>query len=120
MTARSQTARVGPFSAQEARLLRQVKEAVRQAEPQAQVILFGSRARGDAGEESDWDLLVLVDGEVDRRRKDAIRQGLYALTLTLPDCPSLSAIVHSRTEWDSPLFHAMPFHERVDAEGVPL
>ena len=27
----------------------------------AQVILFGSRARGDAHEDSDWDLLLLLD-----------------------------------------------------------
>ena len=26
------------------------------------VVLFGSRARGDATEESDWDLLVIAEG----------------------------------------------------------
>jgi predicted nucleotidyltransferase len=30
-----------------------------------QVILFGSRARGDAGPESDWDFLALVEGAGD-------------------------------------------------------
>ncbi len=29
------------------------------------IVLFGSRARGDFGESSDYDLLVVVDGEPD-------------------------------------------------------
>jgi len=36
------------------------------------VVLFGSRARGEATEESDWDLLIIVEGlprsPLDRRR----------------------------------------------------
>ena len=120
MISRARAARAATFSARDAALLRQVREAVREVEPEAQLILFGSRARGDAEAESDWDMLVLLDGEVDRRRKNAIRERLYTLSLALPDCPALSAIVHSRAEWESPLFRAMPFHERVEAEGVPL
>ena len=36
----------------------------------AQVWLFGSRARGDAGPSSDWDLLVVVDDDTDVRLLD--------------------------------------------------
>jgi len=35
----------------------------RQLLPNERVILFGSQARGDAREDSDWDLLVLLDKE---------------------------------------------------------
>jgi len=31
----------------------------------AEVILYGSRARGDEREDSDWDLLVLTDESLD-------------------------------------------------------
>ena len=34
--------------------------------PHSEVILFGSRARGDARKDSDWDILILLD-------KDKIR-----------------------------------------------
>jgi predicted nucleotidyltransferase len=37
------------------KLLEQIKQAVRQAEPDAEIILYGSRSRGDALSESDWD-----------------------------------------------------------------
>ena len=36
--------------------------------PHSEMILFGSRARGDAHEGSDWDILILLD-------KDRIQTG---------------------------------------------
>jgi len=34
-----------------------------------QIILFGSRARGEACPDSDWDVLVVVEGEMSREEK---------------------------------------------------
>ena len=39
-------------------LLKQCKQAIQSVESQAEVILYGSRARGEAGEDSDYDILV--------------------------------------------------------------
>jgi predicted nucleotidyltransferase len=33
------------------------------------IILFGSRAKGNAKEDSDWDFLVIVDKDLDRKKK---------------------------------------------------
>lgn len=44
-------------------ILEEIKRVVLQVDFDAEVVLFGSRARGDFHEESDWDLLVLVDKE---------------------------------------------------------
>lgn len=41
-------------------LLEQVKQSVHEIEPDADIILYGSRARGDAHAESDWDFLILL------------------------------------------------------------
>jgi predicted nucleotidyltransferase len=60
-------------------LLIRVKQAIHDVEPAAEIILYGSRSREDAGTESDWDFLVLVDGPVNDARIDAIRHRLYDL-----------------------------------------
>ena len=101
-------------------LLGRVRSAVREVEPDARIILYGSRARGDAGAESDWDLLVLVDGPVDHARASVVRHRLLEVSLEQEDCPVLSAIVRGKSEWDSPLYRAMPFHANVEREGVEL
>ena len=38
-----------------------IRDTIRALEPTAQIILYGSRARGDAREDSDWDVLAIVD-----------------------------------------------------------
>jgi len=42
-------------------ILEEIRELKRRLLPDEKMILFGSLARGDAREDSDWDLLVLLD-----------------------------------------------------------
>lgn len=58
-------------------LLDRVQKIIRQVEPEADIILYGSRARGDARHDSDWDFLILLDGEVDSDRTLKVRYQLY-------------------------------------------
>ncbi len=53
-------------------LIEQVKQAILEIEPSAEIILYGSRSRGDFNEESDRDFLILVEGTVDDKRIDNI------------------------------------------------
>lgn len=99
-------------------LQRRVKQAVQTIEPEAQVILYGSRSRGDSQGESDWDFLVLVDGAVDQERTDRIRHRLHEIEWECGEV--ISSVVRSRREWDSSRSRAMPFHENVEREGVRL
>jgi len=95
-----------------------IKETVRVVEPRARIILYGSRARGDSRPDSDWDLLILLDGAVDLAREKKVWHQLYHLELELGE--ALCPVVLSRQDWGSQLYQAMPFHQNVDREGIVL
>lgn len=93
-----------------------IRRAVRTVEPGAEIILYGSRARGEAEADSDWDLLVLVDGPVTTDRKRAVRHRLYEVEWDSNEV--LTAVILSRQNWNSPLYRAMPFRRNVARDGV--
>jgi predicted nucleotidyltransferase len=99
-------------------VLARVRDEVRTVVPNASVILYGSRARGDAGGQSDWDFLVLVEGPVDQALVTEVRDRLYDLELETGMV--LSAIVRSRAEWRSPRYSVLPLKQIVEHEGIIL
>lgn len=99
-------------------LLERCCELIREVIPGATIILYGSRARGDAGPESDYDLLILAKGPVSWRVEDAIREKLYPLELETGAVFSIAA--YSEEEWNSSLYRAMPFSQNVRREGIFL
>lgn len=99
-------------------LLKKVKDTVLKIAPDAQVILYGSRSRKDAGPESDWDFLVLTDLMVDDELTDTIRHQLYEIEWNTGEV--LSVIVRNRQEWNKPPLQSTPFHANIESEGMAL
>lgn len=108
------------FPAAEATLLLQFVAAVQAVEPGARIVLYGSRARGDAAPDSDWDFLVLLDGPVDRGRMQRVRDAVFDVELSLDGCPVLSTIIRGKDEWETPSYRVMPFRQNVEREGIAL
>ena len=96
-------------------LLSECKAAVQEVVPHADVILYGSRARGDEQHDSDYDLLVLADCDLNMDIERAIVNQLFPLELRTGKV--LTVLVYERTQWNSPLYRAMPFHTNVTREG---
>jgi predicted nucleotidyltransferase len=105
-------------TATDRQLLAECKAAIREVAPEAGLILYGSRARGDAQEDSDYDLLVLVDREVDMDLERAIVDRLVPLEVRTGKV--LTVLIYSRLQWDAAQYRAMPFHKNVTREGVPI
>jgi predicted nucleotidyltransferase len=105
-------------SAADIGLLEQCKRAIRAAAANADVILYGSRARGDAREYSDYDILILVDGPADMALEERILDKVYPLQLDTGAMFTL--IVYNKQQWDSALYKAMPLHKNIDRDGVLL
>lgn len=86
------------FSEKDVAFLQQVKATVLAIDPKAEVWLFGSRARGDAREDSDWDFLVLTERIVDQEYKELIRGPLFYLGLEHGRI--ISTTVKNRMDWE--------------------
>jgi predicted nucleotidyltransferase len=99
-------------------ILSKIKKSVLNIEPSAEVFLFGSRARSDFTKFSDWDFLVLVDGEVNTARADRIRHSLYEIEWDTGEV--ISTIVKSRQLWNDPDYWIVPLYKSIEREGILL
>ncbi|MFQ6034328.1 MAG: nucleotidyltransferase domain-containing protein [Sedimentisphaerales bacterium] len=99
------------------RILFACRDAIRANYPTARIVLYGSQARGQAGPESDVDLLVLLD-EVTAAKKRAIRDTLYEVGLA--EDSVISAIVRSYQAWNSSISQATSLYRVIQQEGIQV
>lgn len=99
-------------------ILQKVRDKVRETEPNAKVILYGSYARGEYNKDSDLDLLVLLDKDHTSRKE--IKRIKYALyDIEFETGVIVSPLVLSRHEWEAK-HRRTPFFENVTREGQVL
>jgi predicted nucleotidyltransferase len=94
-----------------------IKRNISEIDPLAQIILFGSRARGDERTDSDWDLLILTDYPVSLNKEREFRNHLYDLELETGEPFSLFA--YSKVDWETKQ-KITPFYQSVTKEGICL
>ena len=94
----------------------QVKESVRKIDPEAKVILFGSKARGDAKKDSDWDFLILTSQRVNEKLKRTIREKLIDTELEAEEV--ISTLIYSKKSWLK--YKNTPLFENISSEGIEI
>ena len=96
----------------------QIKNVVRQIDPTAVAILYGSRATGKARKDSDWDILILVDKPaVSIKDEQVFRNNLYDLELDAGE--AISTFVYAKDDWNTRL-SVTPLFQAVKQNGVIL
>jgi uncharacterized protein len=95
-----------------------IKQLVHNVDPNAQVILYGSFARGDNNKNSDIDLLIILDKEnITYQDEKQIKYPLYDLEFDTGQI--ISPFVLSKSDWESK-HRITPFYANVKQEGIEL
>ena len=84
--------------------------------PNSSLYLYGSRARGDANEESDWDLLILLD-------KPNLIAGDYDITYPFRELgwqlgEEISPHIYTKKQWNE--WDFLPFRKNVEQDKIIL
>lgn len=105
------------MSSKEKEVLRRIREVAHQSVPKGgRVLLYGSRARGDAREGSDWDLLILLD-------KPKLAAEDYDVTYPFRELgwdmnEEISPHIYTQKQWNEWTF--LPYHKNVERDKIEL
>lgn len=108
--------RVTKISESDKALLAELKRVVALIHPEAQVVLYGSAARGERTADSDYDVLVLTNRRLSSVEERELDRAIY--DLQVEKGVVLSAIVCPEEEWRDPILQASPYRKNVLREGV--
>ena len=103
---------------QKEEILYAIKEVIAQVMPTgARVVLLGSQVRNDAREDSDWDILILLDKlKIEAEDYDNVSYPLVELGWSLNEC--VSPVLYTLKDWMR--YHFSPFVHNVKDEGIRL
>ena len=84
-----------------------LKSQIREVIPEAEIILFGSRVNNTAHAESDWDILVVTNNAIDRKKvKQAIHDKIFPLSVAIGSF--INVLLLTARDWKkAPSYYAL-------------
>jgi predicted nucleotidyltransferase len=102
----------------EKKVTERIRAKIMEKDPTAEVILFGSHARGDANKDSDWDILILVNKpNFKMKMEDDYRGPLYDIELDIEE--PISTIIIPKDDWES-RHVPTPLYQNIKEQGIHL
>ncbi len=106
------------MNSKEQHIVNLIKSRISKKNPKAEVVLFGSHARGQANSNSDWDILILLNNiSVDRNLEREYREELFDIELEIGE--PISTFVYSKKDWESK-FVVTPLYKNIKQDGILL
>jgi uncharacterized protein len=96
----------------------QAAQSLKSELPVSKVILFGSKARGQADVYSDLDILVVLSCPVTARLRDRVSEKLAEINLQ--NDVVLSSVVVFEKEWADGLIRYTPIHAEIQRDGCEV
>jgi uncharacterized protein len=107
-----------PLSSAERSALIAFREAVRSFDPSADLVLFGSKARGSGAPDSDLDVLIVTDQTATAAVQSRLAEIQFGVELKYDIVIGL--VIENRAFWGSAQGHSLPLHWAIDREGVAV
>ena len=99
-------------------ILEQIKRLGKELLPEgSNLLLYGSRARGDYRSDSDWDLLVVVDKEK-QQLQDFDQYAYPFIEMGWQTGQEINPMLYTRKEWEKR--HFTPFYHNVEHDKIVL
>ena len=98
--------------------MQMIKARIKDKNPLAEIVLFGSHARGQSHKNSDWDILILLnEPNINRLIEKEYQDELFELELEIEQ--PISTFVFSKSDWEQK--HAItPLYQNIKREGIYL
>lgn len=106
-----------PIAEEERQAIQAASTLLKNRFPIKEIILFGSKARGDADDESDIDLLVLTERKITWQERKALISALFDLELCYNVV--LSPLIVTEHDWYQGTFSILPIHPEIAQDGIP-
>ena len=113
-----QLSSINPIPAEHKMIAQKVKAVVRSVDPLAIIILFGSRARGDTSEESDWDFLVLSNTD-DVETLASVMGRAIRIQVEMVHDIAVSLLVQNKMIWEED-YAVTNIYDSIQEEGMKL
>jgi len=99
-------------------ILLKIKQAVYNSDPEAEIILYGSRARKDFNKLSDWDLLVLLNtSNLSFDLETKLMDDIYELEIETGEI--ISPIIYTKKDWKEN--HLItPLYKNIEKDGIRI
>ena len=99
-------------------IIQLIRQKVNEIDNTAEVILYGSRARGDNKRDSDWDVMILLKQKnVDKKIEQTFRHHLLDIELEIG--VPVSVFVYSKSDWEGK-YSITPLFRSIKKEGIQI
>jgi uncharacterized protein len=99
-------------------IIKRIVDIINQTEPNSELYLYGSRARGTAKKSSDWDILILLNADqLSFDNETRLIDDIYEVELETGEV--ISPLIYTKSDWQSH-HQSTPLYLNINKEGIKL
>ena len=99
-------------------IIQRIVDIINQTEPNSELYLYGSRARGTAKKSSDWDFLILLNADqLSFDNETRLIDDIYELELETGEV--ISPLIYTKLDWQT-RHQSTPLYFNINNEGIKL